>query len=293
MAIDLTMSEQAEGVSVVIPYYNGHRTILRALESVRSQTYRPVEAVIVDDASDEPLPTGSLSSLSAAGLTVKYLRNPANVGTAGSRNLGAAAARYELLIFLDQDDWLLPLALDRCVVETRPRCLVAFDNFLAQIDTKGQVVAVSTQSVFERARWHPMRCLGVADAPLLMHRFPMVKVLVRKADFVEIGGYNEALVGIEDYFFVCSALARGIELLFVEEPLGVYAENPLSTTAALASSRRAYLASRLSWLRVWCFVTSARTFPIRVRLVALKRVASCIALASYTVARLAIERLTW
>lgn len=47
-----------ELVSVVIPMYNAERTILRALESVRAQTYPHWEMILIDDLGQriKPLP---------------------------------------------------------------------------------------------------------------------------------------------------------------------------------------------------------------------------------------------
>ena len=42
-------------VTVVIPFYNNHKTIKRAIDSVLNQTYEHIEIIIVDDCSTQPI----------------------------------------------------------------------------------------------------------------------------------------------------------------------------------------------------------------------------------------------
>ena len=42
-----------ELISVVIPMYNAERTIVRALDSVRAQTYRDLELILISDGSTD------------------------------------------------------------------------------------------------------------------------------------------------------------------------------------------------------------------------------------------------
>src|SRR4051794_15502152 len=48
-----TMSESAHLVSVIIPNWNGARFLRPCLDSLRAQTYRPVEIIVADGASSD------------------------------------------------------------------------------------------------------------------------------------------------------------------------------------------------------------------------------------------------
>jgi len=85
-------------VSVVVPLFNGERFLGAALQSVVDQTRPPEEIVVVDDGSTD---TGPTVARSFPG--VRVIRQ-SNAGTAAARNAGIAAARCELVAFLDQDD---------------------------------------------------------------------------------------------------------------------------------------------------------------------------------------------
>lgn len=93
---------QSPLVSAIIPVYNGACYVAQAIESVRQQTYAPVEIIVVDDGS-----TDESSAIVQAFAEVRLIRQE-NAGVGAARNTGIAAARGEFLAFLDQDDRWLP-----------------------------------------------------------------------------------------------------------------------------------------------------------------------------------------
>ena len=110
-------------VSVVIPAYNAAATIERALRSVAAQTYRPLEVIVVDDASTDP--TATLAA-DFADLEVRVVRLTTNGGPSRARNAGIAAASGDYIAFLDSDDIWLPEKTARQVayLDGHPECVV-------------------------------------------------------------------------------------------------------------------------------------------------------------------------
>lgn len=92
-------------VSVVIPAFNAGAFIGEALESVRAQSYRPLEVIVVDDGSTDD--TGAVVERFAAedgtGLDVRYFHQE-NGGPSKARNVGIKAAQGEFIALLDADD---------------------------------------------------------------------------------------------------------------------------------------------------------------------------------------------
>jgi glycosyltransferase involved in cell wall biosynthesis len=89
-------------VSVLVPVFNCERFLAEALRSIFSQDYRPLEVIVVDD--------GSTDESTAVALTfpeVKLIRQE-NGGVSAARNTGLAAARGEVIAWLDADDFWLP-----------------------------------------------------------------------------------------------------------------------------------------------------------------------------------------
>lgn len=100
-------------VSVVIPCFCSRDTIRRAVESVARQTLRPLEIIVVDDASD-PATLVELHQLADRFGTnwLRIVELDVNVGAASARNRGWEAARGEHIAFLDADDEWHPRKLE-------------------------------------------------------------------------------------------------------------------------------------------------------------------------------------
>jgi glycosyltransferase involved in cell wall biosynthesis len=86
------------GISVVIPTYNGERTIGKTIESIRSQEYAgEIEIIVVNDCSKD-------SALKVVRqYPVKILNNEKNFGLAYSVNKGVRAAKYEIVSVIHED----------------------------------------------------------------------------------------------------------------------------------------------------------------------------------------------
>jgi glycosyltransferase involved in cell wall biosynthesis len=97
----------APSLSLIIATWNRGPRIARTLDSVRAQTRKPDEIVVVDDCSTD----GTGDWVKENYPEVRVVRPEKNLRTSGARNFGAATARGEVLVFLDHDDELLPGAV--------------------------------------------------------------------------------------------------------------------------------------------------------------------------------------
>jgi glycosyltransferase involved in cell wall biosynthesis len=106
--------ETAALVSIVTPCFNhGHR-LRECLDSVRQQTYRDLEMIVVDDGSTDAETTAYLDDLAREG-AVKLVRLPSNVGPGAARNRGIEHAQGRYVLPLDADNLLLPQAVQMLV----------------------------------------------------------------------------------------------------------------------------------------------------------------------------------
>jgi glycosyltransferase involved in cell wall biosynthesis len=96
------MEEMADLVSVVIPACNAGGTIGETLDSVISQSYRPMEIIVVDDGSTDD--TAAVVRRRMAEIPFLRLLTQANQGVSAARNTGIRAARGAFIAFIDADD---------------------------------------------------------------------------------------------------------------------------------------------------------------------------------------------
>jgi len=95
-------------ISVIIPAYNGATTIANAIESILRQTRAPVEIIVCDDCSTDA--TAEVAARYAG--RIQCVRRQKNGGLSANRNTGVRTSQGDWLLFLDQDDELLPHALE-------------------------------------------------------------------------------------------------------------------------------------------------------------------------------------
>ena len=96
-------------ISVIVPAYNAASTIAACIESLKRQTRRAEEIIVVDDASSDA------TACVAAAAGARVIRLETNCGPGVARNAGAEAARGTILAFTDSDcvapeDWLERIA---------------------------------------------------------------------------------------------------------------------------------------------------------------------------------------
>ncbi len=93
-------------VSIIVRTKDRPKLLKRALESIAAQTYRPIEAIVVNDGGCE-LDIEELKSI-LGDVSLNYVRLEKNTGRAHAGNVGIENAKGEYIGFLDDDDVLYP-----------------------------------------------------------------------------------------------------------------------------------------------------------------------------------------
>ncbi|MFN5761149.1 MAG: glycosyltransferase family 2 protein, partial [Sphingobacteriales bacterium] len=86
-------------VSVVMPAFNAGKYIRSAVHSILNQTYKNLELIIIDDASEDD--TYSIAQSFLVDTRVILLSNDQNEGIVFSRNKGIALAKGEYIAMMD------------------------------------------------------------------------------------------------------------------------------------------------------------------------------------------------
>ena len=99
--------------TVFTPTYNRGGVLHRVYESLRDQTYRDFEWLIVDNASTDDTAAIVDGWIAAGDVPIRYLRNEVNIGRQGSWRRAIREARGELFTEVRSADGLVPQALER------------------------------------------------------------------------------------------------------------------------------------------------------------------------------------
>lgn len=105
-------------VSVIIPTYKRSDMLPRAIQSVFEQSYANMQIVVVDDNDPNTQwrkETAKIMDQFAEDKRVKYVCHEKNKNGSAARNTGIREADGEIICFLDDDDWFLPLKTERQV----------------------------------------------------------------------------------------------------------------------------------------------------------------------------------
>lgn len=215
------MSTAALLVSAIVPTRNSARTLEACLVSIRSQHYRPIEIVVVDNEStDETVQIAS--------------RNADVVDTFGpersaQRNRGARLAHGDYLLFIDSDMELAPGVVSECIEALQaggapavviPEISVG-EGFLAHCRALERSCYVGDETV-EAARFYS------------------------RVAFEAVGGFDENLDAFEDWDLSIRA-AAGRRLPRTVSQIS-HDEGRLRLGAVLAK-KRYYAASSLAYWR--------------------------------------------
>ncbi|MEV4538268.1 glycosyltransferase family 2 protein [Asanoa sp. NPDC049518] len=92
-------------LSVVVPVYRVEDYLAECLDSILRQSFRDLELIAVDDASDDGC-AAILADYAARDSRVRVLSFETNRGLGAARNAGLAAATGDYVWFVDSDDWL-------------------------------------------------------------------------------------------------------------------------------------------------------------------------------------------
>jgi len=93
-----------ELVSVIMPAYNGEKTICNSIESVLNQTYKPIELIIIDDASKDTTFEKINECKHEDNIAFyRVIKHDRNLGLAATLNHGIKESHGKYVVILHQD----------------------------------------------------------------------------------------------------------------------------------------------------------------------------------------------
>lgn len=173
-------------VSAIIPAYNAAAFLAEAVGSVRAQTHRAIEIIVVNDGSTD----NTREVVQGLGDGIVYVEQP-NSGPAAARNTGIRRARGEFIAFLDADDLWQPTKVEKqlAAFAAHPGAALVYTQMVNFSLERGREprpfpAEVSSGRIFER---------------LLVENLILLSGAMIRADVLrEVGGFDEGLITAED-----------------------------------------------------------------------------------------------
>ena len=175
-------------ISVVIPVYNGAKTVQETIESVLNQTFTDFEIIVVDDGSQD----NTLEVISAIPDPRIQVMQGDHAGANAARNRGLHHSSGEYVSFLDADDLWTPNKLQAQfqALQKHPEAAVAY-SWTDRIDEQGNYL---------RQGGH-LSVSGHVLAELLIANFIEngSNPLIARQAAIAVGGFDETLTACQDW----------------------------------------------------------------------------------------------
>jgi glycosyltransferase involved in cell wall biosynthesis len=170
-------------VSVIIPCFNQGEFLDETLDSLKNIDKNKYELIIVDDGSNDPVTLAKFRELESGGYSIHHQKNK---GLGAARNMGIRLAKGNYILPLDSDNKIRPVYIDRGIeiLDMHPETGVVYGD-VQRFGDSDRIVFVP--------EFDPVR--------LLIENTIDACALFRKEIWEQVGGYEEHMVGYQDWAF--------------------------------------------------------------------------------------------
>lgn len=202
-------------VSVIIPTYKREiKYLSRAIDSIKKQTYKNTELVIVDDNPPESEYRQHVMDFMKKyndDPSVIYIINSKNIGGSLARNKGINAATGEYITFLDDDDEYLPRKIEKQLeFMIEKDCDMSFTDL--KLVNENKVIVdyreYSSLNKFDKEtllKFHIMRHL--TGTPTFMYKAEKLR---------EIGGFEDASMG-QEFYLMLKSIESNLKICYLND----------------------------------------------------------------------------
>ena len=196
---------QQPSVSVIIPSYKNVGLLKKAIDSVLSQSYKPIEIIVVDDNIPDSTyrkETSDLMSSYTQHQNIQYIQNEKNSERSYSRNNGIRHSSGDFIAFLDNDDEILPNKIQNQVErlqELGEEYVVCYSRYIRK--RNGRIVCIGEETREGNLKFE------ILSRDLPIH--PGSNLLIRRDALILTGGFDEKMSYNEDIDLLLKLLDVG------------------------------------------------------------------------------------
>lgn len=175
-------------VTVYIPTYNRLELLKRAVESVRNQTYKNIEIIIVDDCSKDGTDK-YLEEISRQDSRIRYFIKEKNSGACVSRNIAIENAQGEFITGLDDDDYF---------TKDRIQKFLDKSDFLNKYEFLFDSFYLNRNGQLKKIKFEFLKPQVINFNDLLVGNYVGNQIFISTKKMKEIGGFDICLSAWQD-----------------------------------------------------------------------------------------------
>lgn len=213
-------------ISIIVVTYNSQEYVIETLESIKKQTYSPIELIISDDCSrDNTVKVCEewLLNNSDYFIDSKIITALGNSGIPANCNRGIAAAKGEWIKLIAGDDLLLPEALQKYMTfaEQNPDCEIIHCKVTRMVHRGNQIDYISAekevktinQQMSPEEQFNLLKFSSTIKAP---------SVIIKKSTVKNLNYFDESIKLCEDWPFWLKVTSSGKKFFFLNDELVFY-----------------------------------------------------------------------
>lgn len=232
-------------ISVIVPCYNAEEYLLQCIESIRRQTYRNLEIILIDDGSVDQTPR-ICDELKQRDSRIIVLHK-SNGGVSQARNSGLAIAKGEYILFLDSDDWMDAEACENAITAAqRNKSDVVIWAYIREFASgpKPKLILGNEEVFFDQKTIKSLhrRIIGLTKTELSApeHADSLVTVwgkLYRRTLIHDLRFLDMREIGIEDVFFNILAFGKAESAVYIPKCYNHYRKTNMSSLSTAYTRR--------------------------------------------------------
>ncbi|MES2416412.1 MAG: glycosyltransferase family 2 protein [Patescibacteria group bacterium] len=227
-------------ISVVIPVWNGEKTLEATIKSCLNQTLSPLEILICDDGS-----TDNSKHIVENINDNKVIWVPGNHSgsPAGPRNRGLKISKGEWIAFCDSDDEWLPNKLEKQITALKKsNCRASCTNAIRKVN---DIKMLDIMIKYKKAK------ISFSDL-LNSNNIVCSSSMVKRSILEEVGGFSETIEHGSYADFICwLRVTTQTDFAFVNEPLVIYDDHPQTSIRANETSAERLKMIALDNFTIW------------------------------------------
>ena len=205
-------------ISAIITYYNASETIERVLNSIKMQTQKVDEIIIVDDSSYD---SKILNEIVNKFNDIKIIRNRKNIGYPASLNRGISISNGEFVFIFDDDDHSLETRVEEQLKYFEKGYDMIYSSRNTYVNNKFKNLNTCINSNFSFDKNFIPRYILAGDTinGKIIGEFGSCTLALRKSVCQQLSGFDESFRRKAEWDFVIRASLNGFKIFGIQRPL--------------------------------------------------------------------------